>query len=105
MIAFRLKTPGLARGTDRANSGGPPRGRVCCRTARYPLPGTYRGAIHVDRNLPAPWGCLQSEPVSSAVHVARGDETITVSLLAQEGQPRSLANAGISRKESFDNSN
>jgi len=36
-IAFRLKTPGLARGTDRANSGGPPRERVCYRTAKYPL--------------------------------------------------------------------
>src|ERR1700730_17613279 len=30
MIAFRLETLGLARGTDHANSGGSPRGRVCC---------------------------------------------------------------------------
>ena len=57
-IAFGLKTLGLACGTDRANSGGPPRARVCYRTAKYPLPGTYRGAIDVDRNLPAPQGCL-----------------------------------------------
>jgi hypothetical protein len=49
-IAFRLKTLGLACGTDRANSGGPPRRRVCCRTAKYPFPGTFRGAIHVYRN-------------------------------------------------------
>jgi hypothetical protein len=43
-IAFRLKTFDPARGTERANSRGPPRARVCYRTAKYPLPGTYRGA-------------------------------------------------------------
>ena len=36
-IAFRLKTLGLARGTDRANSGAPPREHVCYRTAKYQL--------------------------------------------------------------------
>jgi hypothetical protein len=73
-IAFGLKMLGLGRGTDRSNSAGPPRGRVCYRTAKYPLLGTYRGAIHANRNLPTPRGCLQSEPVSSAVRDARGDE-------------------------------
>jgi hypothetical protein len=43
-IAFRLKTFDPARGTEHANSRGPPRARVCYRTAKYPLPGTYRGA-------------------------------------------------------------
>jgi hypothetical protein len=42
-IAFRLKTPGLARDTDRANSAGPPRERVCYRTAKYHLLDTIAG--------------------------------------------------------------
>jgi hypothetical protein len=31
-------------------------------------------SLPVDRNLPTPRGCLQSEPISSAGHVALGDE-------------------------------
>jgi hypothetical protein len=45
------KTLDHARGTDRAYSKGPPRRRVYYQIAKYPLPGTYRGAIHVYRNL------------------------------------------------------
>jgi hypothetical protein len=61
-IAFRLKTLGLARATDHANSPGPPRARACYRTVKYPLPGTYRGAIHVYSKL---LDCAASEPWSS----------------------------------------
>jgi hypothetical protein len=105
VIAFRLKTLGLARGTDRANSGGPPRGRVCCRTAKYPLPGTYRGAIHVYREFARSSGLSVKRANFNRSSRCARRRTMTVSLLPQEGQPRSLAKARSSRKESFGNSN
>ena len=57
-LAFRLETPDLGHEIGSANSGGLPKERVYCPSAKYRLPDTYRARILVDRNSPARQGFL-----------------------------------------------
>ena len=77
--------------------------RVCCLSAKYRLPGTYRAAIHPVGNSEL-FRIVREARKFEAQFTLCKELNYEPFLVPQEGEPRSLAKVWSSRKVSFGNS-